>query len=171
MSVGPTRKSRGKCVMKALQVRVRKVKKSDIDRIIDIERSWHHLSHWSIDSYYRLLNDDGFTSSFVAESEEENGELRIIGFVIFHVAGSVSEIYNIAVDADHARVGIGRLLMSTVIEESRKRTAEKVLLEVRKSNLGAIRFYESFAFRVCGERKNYYSNPVEDAYVMELGVK
>ena len=47
--------------MKALQVRIRKVKKSDIDRIIDIERYWHHLSHWSIDSYYRLLNDDGFT--------------------------------------------------------------------------------------------------------------
>src|SRR5215813_7744403 len=69
-------------VMKALQVRIRKVKKSDIDRIIDIERSWHHLSHWSIDSYYRLLNEDGFTSSFVAETEDESGLITIVGFVI-----------------------------------------------------------------------------------------
>src|SRR5215475_4903980 len=84
--------------MKALQVRIRKVKKSDIDRIIDIERSWHHLSHWSIDSYYRLLNDDGFTSSFVAEAEDEAGQFRIIGFVIFHMVSGVSEIYNIAVE-------------------------------------------------------------------------
>ena len=156
--------------MKALQVRIRKVRKSDIDRIIDIERSWHHLSHWSIDSYYRLLNDDGFTSSFVAESEEETGEIRIVGFVIFHIASGVSEIYNIAVDAEHARLGIGKLLMNTVIDESRKREAVKVVLEVRKSNAGAIRFYNSFAFRIAGERKNYYSNPVEDAFVMELGV-
>src|SRR5262245_20543013 len=160
MSVGPTRKSRGKCVMKALQVRIRKVKKSDIDRIIDIERSWHHLSHWSIDSYYRLLNDDGFTSSFVAEAEDEAGQFRIIGFVIFHMVSGVSEIYNIAVEASHARTGIGRQLMTTVIEESRKRNMTKVMLEVRKSNVGAIRFYDSFSFRIIGERKNYYSSPI-----------
>ena len=162
---------RAKNVMKALQVRVRKVSKSDIDRIIDIERSWRHLSHWSIDSYYRLLNDDGFTSSFVAEAEEENGQVRVVGFVIFHLAGAVSEIYNIAVDADHARIGIGRQLMATVIEESRNRNAEKVMLEVRKSNLGAMRFYESFQFQLYGERKDYYSNPIEDAFVMELPLR
>src|SRR5215467_6284452 len=156
--------------MKAVQVRIRKVKKADIDRIIDIERSWHHLSHWSIDSYYRLLNDDGFTSSFVAEAEDEFGKTSIVGFVIFHVASAVSEIYNIAVEANHARAGIGKRLMTVVIEESRKKNATKVVLEVRKSNFGAIRFYDSFRFHVAGERKNYYSNPIEDAFVMELPI-
>jgi ribosomal-protein-alanine N-acetyltransferase len=154
--------------MKALQVRIRKVRKTDIDRIIDIERSWHHLSHWSIDSYYRLLNDDGFTSSFVAEAEDETGQFRIIGFVIFHVVGGVCEIYNIAVEASYARTGIGKQLMTTVIDESRKRSVAKVVLEVRKSNVGAIRFYDSFLFRITGERKNYYSSPIEDAFLMEL---
>src|ERR1051326_6908324 len=57
--------------VKALEVRIRKARKGDIDRIIGIERSWQHLSHWSIDSYYRLLNDDSFTSSFVAETDGE----------------------------------------------------------------------------------------------------
>jgi [ribosomal protein S18]-alanine N-acetyltransferase len=156
--------------MKALEVRIRKVRKSDIDRIIDIERSWHHLSHWSVDSYYRLLTDDGFTSSYVAEIEDESGALIIVGFVIFHIAVGVSEIYNIAVDAGHARTGVGRLLMSTAIEESRKKRANRVILEVRKSNAGAIRFYEAFTFTVAGERKNYYSNPIEDAFVMELNI-
>src|SRR6266702_4074010 len=98
--------------VKAFEVRIRKVKRSDIDRIIDIERSWHHLSHWSIDSYYRLLNDDGFTSSFVAEAEDETGQVRIIGFVIFHVVSGVAEIYNIAVEVTHARTGIGKQLMA-----------------------------------------------------------
>ena len=156
--------------MKALDVRIRKVRKGDIDRIIDIERSWHHLSHWSIDSYYRLLNDDSFTSSFVAEMEDANGRFRIVGFVIFHIAADVSEIYNIAVDNSYARSGIGQQLMAAAIHESARRKAGKVVLEVRKSNHPAINFYLKFTFKIAGERKNYYSNPVEDAYVMELAI-
>lgn len=156
--------------MKALEVRIRKVRKSDVDRIIDIERSWHHLSHWSIDSYYRLLNDDNFTSSFVAEMEDEYSRPRIVGFVIFHIAADVCEIYNIAVESGHARSGIGRELMSAAIQESGRRKAGKVVLEVRKTNNPAINFYLKFAFKIAGERKNYYSNPIEDAYVMELQI-
>ena len=156
--------------MKALEVRIRKVRKSDIDRIIDIERSWQHLSHWSIDSYYRLLNDDSFTSSFVAETENEGIRPNIVGFVIFHIAADVSEIYNIAVENTYARSGIGRQLMSAAIQESARRKARKVVLEVRKSNNPAINFYLKFSFKIAGERKNYYSNPLEDAYVMELEV-
>ena len=156
--------------MKALEARIRKARKSDIDRIIDIERSWHHLSHWSIDSYYRLLNDDSFTSSFVAEIEADSGRPNIVGFVIFHVAADVSEIYNIAVENGYARSGVGQQLMAAAIHESGRRKATKVVLEVRKSNSPAISFYLKFNFRIAGERKNYYSNPIEDAYVMELEV-
>ena len=156
--------------MKALEVRIRKVRKNDVDRIVDIERSWQHLSHWSIDSYYRLLNDDSFTSSFVAEVEGENGPANIVGFVIFHISADVSEIYNIAVESGHARSGIGKQLMAAAIEESGRRKAVKVVLEVRKSNNPAINFYLGFAFKIAGERKNYYSNPIEDAYVMELDI-
>lgn len=156
--------------MKALEVRIRKARKGDIDRIIDIERSWHHLSHWSIDSYYRLLNDDSFTSSFVAEIEGETGSPSIVGFVIFHIAADVSEIYNIAVEAAHARSGIGYELMTAAVRDSGRRKANKVILEVRKSNNPAINFYLKFEFKITGERKNYYSNPIEDAYIMELEI-
>jgi [ribosomal protein S18]-alanine N-acetyltransferase len=153
--------------LKALDARIRKARKGDIDRIIDIERSWHHLSHWSIDSYYRLLNDESFTSSFVAEIQDDHGRPAIVGFVIFHIAADVSEIYNIAVENSYARSGVGHQLMAAAIQESARRKASKVVLEVRKSNNPAINFYLKFNFRIAGERKNYYSNPIEDAYVME----
>ena len=156
--------------MKASQIQIRRVRKGDIDRIVDIERSWRHLSHWSIDSYYRLLNDDTFTSSFVAELEDALGRPYIVGFVIFHIAADVSEIYNIAVESGHARGGIGKQLMVAAIEESGRRKAHKVVLEVRKSNNPAINFYLGFDFRISGDRKQYYSNPAEDAYVMELEI-
>jgi [ribosomal protein S18]-alanine N-acetyltransferase len=154
--------------MKALEVHIRKVNRGDIERIIDIERSWHHLSHWSVDSYYRLINEDSYTQSFVAEMEGIDGTLRIVGFVIFHIVADVSEIYNIAVESGHARSGIGKQLMSAAIQESCRRRAVRVMLEVRKSNIPAINFYFGYKFRIAGERKNYYSNPIEDAYVMEL---
>lgn len=155
--------------MKTAQIRVRNVRSDDVPRIIEIERSWQHLSHWSVDSYYRLLSDGGLTSSFVAELEEEDGAVALVGFVIFHVAGDTSEIYNIAVERDHARCGVGKYLMAATIEASRKQRAKRVILEVRQSNTAAISFYRAFHFRIIGERKNYYSNPPEDAFVMELG--
>jgi len=155
---------------KSTEARIRKVSRGDIDRIIDIERSWHHLSHWSVDSYYRLITDDSFTSSYVAEIDDSFGRHKIVGFVIFHLTGDISEIYNIAVEAEHARCGVGRQLMTAAIEASRQKRASKVLLEVRKSNAPAINFYLGFNFRIAGERKNYYSNPPEDAYIMELVV-
>ena len=157
--------------MKALQARIRKVVRGDIERIIDIERSWHHLSHWSVDSYYRLINEDSFTSSFVAEIDDTEGRPKIVGFVIFHLTADISEIYNIAVEIEHARSGIGKLLMQAAIEASSKRRARKVMLEVRKSNTPAINFYFGFNFRIAGERKNYYSNPMEDASVMEYDTR
>ena len=60
--------------------------------------------------------------------------------------------------------------MTAAIEESARRKARKVILEVRKSNNPAINFYLGFTFTIAGERKNYYSNPIEDAYVMELDI-
>lgn len=156
--------------MKAISPSIRAARDADIDRVVQIERSWDHLSHWSLDAYYRLLDDDHFTSTFVAELDGDR-ENVIVGFVIFHVRERVSEIYNIAVDRDHRRLGVGGQLMRTVVERSRDQGAHKVMLEVRKSNHGAIRFYSKFSFRVSGERHNYYSNPLEDAYVMDRDLR
>ena len=42
------------------------------------------------------------------------------------------------------------------------------MLEVRESNVAAIRLYEKFAFRPVGRRSDYYAPPVEDALVYEF---
>jgi ribosomal-protein-alanine N-acetyltransferase len=157
--------------MKAVSFRIRRALEPDIERIIEIERSWKHLSHWSLDAYYRLVEGDGFTSSLVAELDEADDGAGVVGFVIFHVADFVSEIYNIAVESRHARLGIGGSLMQHTMELSREKGARKLVLEVRKSNHTAIRFYDRFRFRISGQRRNYYSNPIEDAFVMERDLR
>jgi len=157
--------------MKAVPPRVRSAHAGDLDRIIEIERSWLHLSHWSSNAYDRLLNEDDFTRSYVAEVKTVEGKPTIVGFVIFHVSYQTSEIYNIAVDQTYARGGIGSYLMNAVVQASRREKAHKLILEVRKSNSGAIQFYTEFEFSIIGERHNYYSNPSEDAYIMKRDLR
>ena len=41
-----------------------------------------------------------------------------------------------------------------------------VTLEVRETNVAAIRLYESMGFREAGIRKNYYKEPIENALIM-----
>lgn len=52
-----------------------------------------------------------------------------------------------------------------------KRGIRYATLEVRRSNMGAIRLYEKLGFRSVGIRRGYYSDTGEDAIVMMLNIK
>ncbi|MDU2117989.1 MAG: ribosomal-protein-alanine N-acetyltransferase [Veillonella sp.] len=43
-----------------------------------------------------------------------------------------------------------------------------IAIEVRISNLAALAMYRNLGFSVKGIRKDYYSEPTEDAYIMSL---
>ena len=53
-----------------------------------------------------------------------------------------------------------------VLEVGRELGARRATLEVRASNEGARRLYERMGFHVAGIRRDYYTNPVEDALVL-----
>ena len=52
------------------------------------------------------------------------------------------------------------------MREARALGAKRATLEVRASNVGARRLYERLGFTVSGSRRNYYTNPVEDALIL-----
>ena len=57
--------------------------------------------------------------------------------------------------------------MQHVLAEGRRLGATRATLEVRASNAAARGFYERLGFYVAtAVRKNYYSNPVEDALIL-----
>jgi len=66
-----------------------------------------------------------------------------------------------------SRQGVGTLLLQAAFVEGLRRGCLRCFLEVRKSNEGAMRFYFGHEFRIAGERTNYYTNPLEDAWIME----
>jgi ribosomal-protein-alanine N-acetyltransferase len=66
------------------------------------------------------------------------------------------------------RKGIAVALLEKIIDELRRKGCKSLYLEVRASNISAIRFYENYGFVSAGLRKNYYTSPKEDAVVMML---
>lgn len=60
---------------------------------------------------------------------------------------------------------LGHGLMAETYSRCLSRGVETLTLEVRKSNVAAMTFYEREGFQVCGEIKNFYSNG-EDAHKM-----
>ena len=78
------------------------------------------------------------------------------------------EILNFAVAPDWRHQGVGKALLREAIDWGREIRAQNALLEVRESNLAALRFYERHEFQATGRRARYYTAPVEDALVLTL---
>ena len=76
------------------------------------------------------------------------------------------EIMNVAVRREYRRRGVAGRLMKELLSRAEKRGAARFILEVREGNLPAIRLYESLGFLHAGRRKNFYSDPAEDALIM-----
>lgn len=102
-------------------------------------------------------------------TDDETDEV-IYGYCVIWNMEKQAQILNVAVDLPHRGLGLAKKILSQVIQYFSREGAEKILLEVRKSNLAAIQLYQFFRFNITHIRKNFYSNG-EDAYqmVLELG--
>jgi len=91
---------------------------------------------------------------------------RIMGFVAAVPAGAkVARVLMLAISPGHRRRSLGLRLMNELTSNCIAQGMDTVILEVRKSNADALRFYEKQGFTVYGELKAFYSNG-EDAYKM-----
>jgi [ribosomal protein S18]-alanine N-acetyltransferase len=73
------------------------------------------------------------------------------------------EVHTIGVDPAHQGMGIGRRLLTALLDVAGDAT---VFLEVRTDNVPAIALYENFGFVTVGRRKRYYRVSGADAYTM-----
>lgn len=78
-----------------------------------------------------------------------------------------AEIQRIAVKPEYRRKGLARALLDCFFAE---KSPQETFLDVRASNMAARALYESEGFVVCGQRKNYYEHPTEDAVLMRRSV-
>ena len=141
---------------------VRRAMIEDAKEIFAIEMECFSVP-WSLDSIEtELLNEDKKLYYVV---EDANG---VVGYAGAWIVYDEGQITNIAIRPSARRQGFGAKLTSALIEECFKRGMHEIFLEVRISNLSALSLYRQLGFTVKGMRKNYYSEPKEDAYIMSL---
>ena len=95
----------------------------------------------------------------------------VAAFCAFWLVAEQAHINNLAVLPELRGRGLGTQLLEVITHEAAQLGASVLTLEVRQSNEAARRLYERAGFYQDGVRKNYYTNPVEDALILSLKTK
>ena len=89
----------------------------------------------------------------------------VVGYISFVFLIDHIDIDSIAVIPEYRKNKIGTLLLNKLFEVSKELNVNNIFLEVRKSNIPAVLFYEKMGFKKINIRKDYYLNPTEDAVI------
>jgi ribosomal-protein-alanine N-acetyltransferase len=147
--------------------RIRPIESSHIGELIRIADETS-LNHWSAESYLAELKNPHSIAHRL-----ESDDNHTIGFVVGRIVPAAdsadhldAEIYNIGVIHSEQGQGNGHLLIDEFSRECRAKYVRSIWLEVRESNLQAISFYLRNDFLSVNLRRDFYSDPRENAIVM-----
>ena len=93
-------------------------------------------------------------------------EQPVAAFCAFWLVVDQAHINNLAVRPELRGRGLGTQLLESILVEARHLGATSLTLEVRRSNIAAQRLYAKAGFFEHSVRKNYYTQPVEDAIIL-----
>lgn len=127
-------------------MKLEKMTSAHIDGVCKIEEACfaHPWSRQSVES--ELANEN---SVFIVAVEGE----KVIGYIGMSVVIDEGYIFNVAVNADFRRKGVGTALINELVTYGKKNNLCFITLEVRESNQAAISLYSDFGFIKVGERK------------------
>lgn len=140
-------------------VYIRPMTKADLDGVMVIEQA-SYPAPWKREHFLQEIHSH---TSFphVAVLDEQ-----VAGYLCLMSLFEEAQILNIAVAPQQRGRGVARKLMELALELARERGAQVLVLEVRESNVAAIKLYEQFGFVQYFTRKGYYEGK-EDALLME----
>jgi len=145
-------------VTNMLDVKFREMRLEDVPDVAEIENS-SFKDPFPPSLIKEFLAQDGLYS-IVAELDG-----KVIGYILFTIAGGEADISDIAVKSEFRQMGVGKRLMLEALSLASNKNANKVFLEVRPSKEIARRLYTSLGFVEIGRRKRYYKDG-EDAILM-----
>lgn len=134
------------------------------------------LSTWSIGDYLEEISSNNEFFLVVKKDQELLGFMLARPIMINPLSATDQhkiinkinevEIYNIAVTEKYRREKIASRLIERLIEKANIYNVKKIYLEVRESNVNAQKFYIDRLFKIVGKRKNFYTDPSENAILM-----
>ena len=93
---------------------------------------------------------------------------RVIGAAGLIQSMDEADIMNVSVAKDARRQGIASKLLTALLDEGKKIGINAFTLEVRETNTSARALYEKFGFENAGTRKDFYTNPADNAVIYWL---
>ncbi|MFD6448286.1 ribosomal protein S18-alanine N-acetyltransferase [Promicromonospora sp. NPDC060204] len=145
---------------------VRVLEPSDLEAVIEFDEQVFGGDAWPRDWFDEIVADPNVTM-FVAELEQVTA-LQFAGYCALHVKGADGEVATIGVDEAFRRRGVGRKMMSVLVDRARTSGLSSMSLNLRTDNAGARKLYESFGFRTSGVEPRYYDSDGADAEIMTL---
>jgi len=145
----------------SLSIHLARMTVGDVPRVHVLETQCFTLP-WDLSSYYHEAVNPAncYLVAWLGT--------QIIGFGGMWVVEQEAHVVTLAVQPEYRRHGVGRLLMTALLEEAQRRGVIYFTLEVRASNTPAQTLYTSLGFRTIAYRRHYYPDNDEDAAVMAL---
>lgn len=140
-------------------VRIRPLRADDLRRVLEIERASFSVP-WRQSTFDGLLRRPD-TDLLAAERAG-----ALVGYAVCWTVVDQAELGNVAVAPEARGTGVAAALLAAMADRLADRGARECFLEVRVSNHAAQRLYGRQGFDVVGERRGYYTAPVENALVM-----
>lgn len=141
------------------RITIRTMTVQDIEAVSDIEASVE--DGWTADGIASAL-DASHSECFVAVRN-----MQVAGFACFTVVAPEANLNALSVHGDARRCGIAHTLLTNAFAQLQAQGVTQVFLEVRTQNTPARTLYDLLGFTALCVRRNFYTNPTDDAVVME----
>lgn len=139
--------------------------KEDFNSIYEVEKTSTN-EVMSLEELKYEFNENPVAKFMILK--DDNGE--IVSYIDYWITFDSSTIFKIVTKESARNKGYGKALLSRVIDDLKKDGEVLYLtLEVRKSNIFAIKLYESLKFERIVIKEKYYKNG-EDAIYMVRGM-
>ncbi len=146
---------------------IRPATAADAATIVALEAACQGSDAWSENLVREGVTGDLPTIRYLVAQQDGQQDGQIEGYAVASYAGDIAELQRIGVAEDARRTGLASALLDEVIAEAPSTGANRMLLEVRSDNAGALKFYAARGFVEIDRRPRYYRDGA-DAIVMRL---
>ena len=143
-----------------IQVHIRWMIRRDMPEVLGIENASFEFP-WSEEDFIRCLRQRNCIG-MVAEFDD-----RVVGFMIYELHKNRLHILNFSVEEEFRRRRVGSQMIEKLVSKLSQQRRNRIMLEVRETNLSAQLFFRSMGFRAISVLRDYYDDAIEDAYLMQ----
>lgn len=131
-----------------------------INDIVEIEKDSFFSDKWNLTQWEDEFNKNEFATILLLVNDNE-----ILGYIDYWILFEQATIAKMCIKKDYRNRGLGDFLLKGALKRIDENICLSTSLEVRVSNISAIKLYEKNLFKNELIKKGYYSDG-EDCYFM-----